>query len=463
MTDRSDVAAVVLAAGLGTRFRSDLAKVLHRACGRSILGHILTALAPLGLGQVIVVVGHQADDVEEEARRHGVPGLAFALQAEQLGTGHAAQMAMPALAAGIRRVVVLPGDVPLLRPDTIGELLDADAEAASILLSARVADPTGYGRIIRQDGHVIRIVEHKDADDAEREVDEVNAGIYLFARELLASALTELDTDNAQGELYLTDVVEILVRDGHRVEGVIAPEGEVAGINDRGQLADAATVLRRRVLDDLMRSGVTIMDPATTYVDVGVAVGRDTVLLPGTILQGDTTVGAEATVGPHSHLVDTIVEDGALVRYAVCQGASIGPEANVGPFTYLRPGTRLERGAKAGGFVEMKQAHVGEGSKVPHLSYIGDATIGRDANVGAGTITCNYDGFDKHETTIGDGAFIGSDTMLVAPVNIGAGAVTGAASAITGDVPPDALALERNDQAIIEDWARRRRERHGKA
>ena len=458
-----DVVAVILAAGKGTRFKSDLAKVLHRAAGRSLLGHVLEAVRPLGCGQVVVVVGHQAAAVEAEATGAGIPQLSTVVQEEQNGTGHALQTAMPAIRDDIRQVLVLPGDTPLLLADTLRGLLSAAPDDhAGALLTTEPDDPTGYGRVIREHGDVTRVVEQTDATEDELAVREVNAGMYVFARDGLTTALAELDADNAQGEIYLTDVVERLVADGGRVAGFTAPTDEVAGVNDRRQLAAAAAVLRTRALDALMVDGVTVVDPATTYLDVNVEVGPDTVIEPGCLLRSGTRIGAGATIGPNCDLGDTLVEEGAQVTYTVARGASIGPQASVGPFTYLRPGTRLETRAKAGGFVEMKKSTIGEGSKVPHLSYIGDATVGRDVNVGAGTITCNYDGFDKHATTIGDGAFIGSDTMLVAPVNVGAGAVTGAGSAITEDVPDDALAVERNEQRVKEGWAAARRERkHG--
>lgn len=457
---RADTAAVVLAAGKGTRFKSDLAKVLHRCAGRSLLGHILEALKPLGLGQIVVVVGHQADDVTAEAEACGLDNVTTALQAEQNGTGHAAQMALPALADTIQRVMVLPGDTPLLLAETLEALLEAsDDEHAASMLTIELDDPTGYGRVIRESGSVARIVEHNDASDDERAVREVNAGMYVFERSVLTQALGELGSDNAQGEVYLTDVVEGFVSRGAKVAAHVAAADEVAGVNDRRQLADSAAVLRARTLDRLMRDGVTVLDPATTYVDVDVEIGPDTTILPNCILSDATTIGSGATVGPNCQLVATEVGDGAEVTNTVAKHAIIGPDTNVGPFTYLRPGTVLERGAKAGGFVEMKKTTVGENSKVPHLSYIGDATIGKDVNVGAGTITCNFDGFDKHATVIEDGAFIGSDTMLVAPVTIGEGAITGAGSAITGDVPKDALAVERSDQRTLGGWAATRRER----
>ena len=454
-----NVAAVILAAGQGTRFKSDLAKVLHAAAGRSMLGHILAAVRPLDLAQVVVVVGHQRDDVEAEAASFDLPDLTTVVQEDQLGTGHATEVALDALADDIDVVMVLPGDTPLLLPDTLASLLDARDEADAALLSTVLDDPTGYGRVIRDGDRVVRIVEEADATDEQRSVREVNAGMYVFERAPLADALADLDADNAQGELYLTDVVEVLADDGADITTHVAPPDEVAGVNDRSQLAEAATVLRRRRLEQLMTDvGVTVLDPATTYIDVTVEVGRDSVILPNTILSGSTRLGERVTVGPNSRLVDTRVGDDAELTYAVAVEARVGDDCDVGPFSYLRPGTVLERGAKAGGFVEMKKAHVGEGSKVPHLSYIGDATIGTGVNVGAGTITCNYDGFDKHETIIEDDAFIGSDTMLVAPVRIGRGAVTGAGSAIAEDVPADALAVERSDQRNVDGWAKARRE-----
>ena len=450
---------MVLAAGLGTRFRSDLAKVMHEVAGRTMLRHILEVLRPLELGQVVVVVGHQADQVTEEAEAADVPGLTTALQADQLGTGHAAAQALPTLDDDIDRVLVMPGDAPLLTPETLGRLLDQDAPA--VLLTTELDDPTGYGRILRDDsGNVVGIVEEADATDAQRGLREVNAGMYVFDLAPLADALQDLDSDNAQGEQYLTDVVEILVDDDVPVRAVLAPQDEVQGVNDRVQLATAGAELRRRTLERLMREGATIIDPRSTYVDVGVTAGRDTVIHPGCILEGETRIGEGAEIGPYTRLVDAEVEDGATVTRSVVLEASVGPDATVGPFSYLRPGTRLARGAKAGAFVEIKKSTVGEGSKVPHLTYMGDTTVGRDANVGAGTVTVNYDGYDKHETHIGDEAFIGSGSMLMAPIRIGDRAFVAGGSAVTDDVPDDALAIGRARQVNKEGWAREFREEH---
>ncbi|MPZ88082.1 MAG: UDP-N-acetylglucosamine diphosphorylase/glucosamine-1-phosphate N-acetyltransferase [Nitriliruptorales bacterium] len=451
------VAGVVLAAGKGTRFRSDLAKVLHPAAGRTILRWVLEALRPLELDRVVVVVGHQGEAVAAEAEAAGLPGLRTVRQDEQNGTGHALRAAVDSGALqGAETVLVLPGDVPLLTAAPLRALLDAH-DGHGTLLTTELDDPTGYGRVLRDAGGVRAIVEERDATEEQRGVREVGVSIYAFAHKALAEALHRLSTDNAQGEEYLTDVVEIMAPAG--VGAILIEPGEVAGVNDRVQLADAGGVLRRRILERLMRDGVTVVDPATTYVAPEVTVGPDAVLLPGTHLEGATSVGAGATVGPGARLVDTTVEDGASVTYSVLLGARVGPGAKVGPFAYLRPGARLERGAKVGTFVEVKGSVIGEDSKVPHLSYIGDTTIGRGANVGAATVTVNYDGFEKHQTVIGDGARIGSDTMLVAPVSVGADAYTGAGSVITKDVPEGSLAVERGEQRVIEGYAERKRKR----
>jgi len=446
-------AAVVLAAGKGTRFHSDLAKVLHPLAGRTMLRWVLESLREFGLDRVIVVVGHQAEAVAAEAAASDLAGLSVVEQAEQRGTGHAVRVAFDVGALdGVDRVLVLPGDTPLLDAGTLHRLLDAAAPAA--LLTARPADPAGYGRVLRAaDGRVERIVEHRDATEAERAVDEINAGMYVFPADALRRELGALRGDNTQGELYLTDVVAPLAAEG--LAAVEATAEAVAGVNDRAQLAAAAAVLRRRINERLLLGGVTLVDPERTYVGAEVAIAPDAVILPNTYLEGATRIGAGATVGPDSRLVDALVEEGAVVSYSVLLGASVGPGATVGPFSYLRPGARLERAAKAGAFVEIKQSTVGEGSKVPHLSYIGDAEIGQGVNVGAGTITCNFDGRHKHRTVIGDGAFIGSDTMLVAPVTIGPRAVTAAGSAITQDVPEGALALERTQQVEVPGYADR--------
>jgi bifunctional UDP-N-acetylglucosamine pyrophosphorylase/glucosamine-1-phosphate N-acetyltransferase len=454
----ADVAAIILAAGKGTRFRSETAKVRHRAAGRSLLAHVLEAVRPLDLAQVVVVVGHQADEVSAEVEAVGVPGTVTVLQAEQLGTGHAVQQAMPALGPAIRRVLVLPGDTPLLTSTTLGGLLAAGTDGGA-MLTADLADPTGYGRVLRaDDGTVARVVEHRDATQPERGVTEINAGMYLLDRARLEHALGRLGDDNAQGEVYLTDVLAGLAADGAPVVPVLAAAEEIAGVNDRAQLAAAARELRRRHLEHLMvEVGVSVTDPATTYVDVDVEVGVDAHLLPGTILEAGTRVGARAVIGPHSHLVACEVGEDATVHSTRAEGATIGAHAAVGPYTHLRPGTVLGQRTKVGAFAETKNATLGDGSKVPHLAYVGDATVGERVNIACGVITVNYDGQTKSHTTVGDGAFVGCDTMLVAPVTIGAGAYTAAGSTITEDVPPGALAIARSRQTIKEGWADRRR------
>jgi bifunctional UDP-N-acetylglucosamine pyrophosphorylase / glucosamine-1-phosphate N-acetyltransferase len=453
------VAAVVLAAGKGTRFRSDLAKVLHRAAGRTLVGHVLEALRPLDVAQVIVVVGHQADDVQVEVEASGIDSVTTVLQAEQRGTGHAVQQAVPAFADGIEQVLVLPGDTPLLTASTLQRLLEAGEGGVAAMLTAELEDPAGYGRVLRREGgSVAGIVEHRDASADERAVREINAGMYLVDRPLLEAGLAGLEDDNDQGELYLTDIVGFLTGDGHEVAAVVVDEEEVAGVNDRRQLADAAAVLHRRHLDHLMAEvGVTVVDPVSTHVDVDVEVGRDTVLLPGTLLEAGTRIGERVTVGPNTHLTGCEVGDDATVHSTRGEHAIIGAQAEVGPFTHLRPGTRLGARTKAGAFVQTKNATVGEGSKLPHLAYVGDATVGERVNLACGVVTVNYDGRTKSHTTVEDGAFVGCDTMLVAPVTIGAGAYVAAGSTITDDVPDGALAIARARQTNKEGWATRRR------
>ena len=453
-------AAIVLAAGKGTRFRSDLAKVLHPAAGRTMLRWVLEALRPLELDRVVVVVGHQAAEVAAEAEASGLAGLVTVTQPEQLGTGHAVRCAAEDGALeGIDEVLVLPGDVPLLEPEPLAALLADAGQRAATILAFEPTDPGGYGRLVRDEaGMVTRIVEHRDATDAERAITEANSGIYAFDRTALEDGLTRLAADNEQGEEYLTDVIAPLVPRG--VGALTAPAEVVSGVNDRAQLADAGAVLRRRILTRLMREGVSVIDPDATYVDAEVAVGVDAVLRPGTHLEGTTVIGAGADIGPGTRLVDSAVGEGATVAQSVVVGAEIGDGATVGPFSYVRPGTRLAARGKIGAFVETKNAEIGEGAKVPHLSYVGDAEIGAGANIGAATVTVNYDGFAKHRTIIGPGARIGSDTMLVAPVTVGAEGYTGAGSVITTDVPDGALAVARSEQRNIEGYAERKRAKH---
>jgi bifunctional UDP-N-acetylglucosamine pyrophosphorylase / glucosamine-1-phosphate N-acetyltransferase len=455
------VAAIVLAAGEGTRMKSATPKVLHELCGRSMLGHVIAALRGSHPEQLVVVTGQGRDQVEQQLKQID-PDAVAVFQPTQNGTGHALRIALQALDAGgllEGTVLVAPGDTPLLSAATIQALAGRPTEMVAAVLTANVPDPTGYGRIVRDAaGQVAGIVEHADATVAERTITEINSAVYAFDAAALREALGQLTAHNAQAEEYLPDVVRILVRGGHQVGALLIDDWrEIAGVNDRVQLAQARAHLRDRLLADFMLGGVTVIDPATTWIDVDVVLEPDAVVLPNTMLLGRTTIASGARVGPNCSLLDTTVGAGAVVRDATCEGASIGPDATVGPYTYLRPGTRLGRGAKAGGFVEMKNAVVGEDSKVPHLSYVGDATIGERSNIGAATIFANYDGESKHATVVGDDVRIGSDTMLVAPVVIGDGAYTAAGSVIVDDVPPGALAVGRGRQRNVEGWVEKKR------
>ncbi|MFG6194997.1 bifunctional UDP-N-acetylglucosamine diphosphorylase/glucosamine-1-phosphate N-acetyltransferase GlmU [Nonomuraea sp. JJY05] len=453
-------AVIVLAAGEGTRMKSQTPKVLHELCGRALVDHMLAAARGLGPEQLIVVIGHALERVGGHLAATS-PDARAVVQHEQRGTGHAVRTVLEEVGVISGTVLVTYGDVPLMRPQTLAELLERhEAEGNAVtVLTANVPDPTGYGRIIRDEsGAVLEIVEDKDASPEQRAIKEMNSGIYAFDGSLLADAVKRVSTDNAQGEEYLTDVLAILRGDGHRVGACVAGDFvEVEGVNDRVQLAAARKVLNQRLLEDHMRAGVTIIDPGSTWIDVGVRIAPDTVIHPGTQLHGDTVIETGAEVGPATTLTDTRVGEGAVVRNAVCDSADIGPEVNVGPYAYLRPGTVLGRKSKAGTFVEMKNTKVGERSKVPHLSYAGDATIGDDVNIGASTVFVNYDGVNKHQTTIRDGAFVGCDTMLVAPVTVNDGAYTAAGSVIVDDVPPGAIGVARARQRNIEKWVLRRR------
>ncbi|CAM4235765.1 bifunctional UDP-N-acetylglucosamine diphosphorylase/glucosamine-1-phosphate N-acetyltransferase GlmU [Nocardiopsis rhodophaea] len=457
-------AVIVLAAGEGTRMKSRLPKVLHEICGRSMLGHVLAAADGLAPERTVVVVGHGREQVTQHLK-DTAPQVGTALQEQQNGTGHAVRVAVESLktqGAALNGTVVLAyGDTPLLRAETLSDLVAAHEAAgnAVTVLSAKVPDPTGYGRVVRDAaGAFTEIVEHADATEEQRAVDEINSGMYAFDGALLADVVNRLSTDNAKGEEYITDAVAILRGDGRPVDAAVARDWvEIQGVNDRVQLAEARRLLNDRLVTELMREGVTVVDPATTWVDAEVRIGRDAVIEPQTQLKGRTTIGEGAHVGPGALLTDTAVGDDAVVCHTVADDARIGAGANVGPYAYLRPGAVLESSTKVGTFVEVKNSTVGEGSKVPHLTYVGDADIGTGVNIGASSVFVNYDGVNKHRTTIGDHARTGSDNMFVAPVKVGDGAYTGAGTVVREDVPPGALAVSAGSQRNIEGWVRRKR------
>jgi bifunctional UDP-N-acetylglucosamine pyrophosphorylase/glucosamine-1-phosphate N-acetyltransferase len=445
-----ELSAVVMAAGLGTRMRSELVKVLHPLCGLPMVGHVLELTRRLGVKRTLVVVGHQADRVKEALAEQPVE---FIRQAEQRGTAHAILQTEEALAGYAGDVLVLSGDVPLLSDELVGRLLaahrqtKADATVVSTLLDA----PTGYGRILRDRSRGFRaIVEEVEATAAQRRVKEINSGLYCFRAPRLFAALRQVQPSSVKGELYLTDVLAILKRDGGRVAIVSAEDSrEVLGINTRAELAEAAAVLRRRAVERLMADGVTCLDPTSVYVSVQASVGRDTTLHPNVQIEGATRIGEGCTIHAGSRIRASRLGDRVTVLDGcVILESEVDDDCSLGPYAHLRPGNRLARKVKVGNFVEAKKTIIGEGSKVPHLSYVGDAILGERVNVGAGTITCNYDGYAKHLTEIEDGVFIGSNSCLVAPVRIGRGAFVAAGSTITEEVPPDAVAFGRARQVV---------------
>ena len=450
---------VILAAGEGTRMKSSTPKVLHSIAGRSLVGHVLSAVSALSPKQVRVVVGAGREQVEAHLSEIA-PHVTTVFQEKRGGTGHATQLALDGLKAS-GTILVLAGDTPMLTGSSLSELLNAHHAGGftASVLTAEHPDPTGYGRIIRaDDDSLLRIVEERDADEIQRDILEVNSGVYAFDAVKLAGAIGKLKNDNSQGELYLTDVIEILRNEGGKIAAVLIDDFiEILGVNDRVQLAESAALLRDRINEDLMRDGVTIVDPLSTWVDATATVASDVVLMPGTAISGTTTVAAGAVIGPRTTLVDCTVGTGARVIESRCTEAIIGEGASVGPYTFLRPGTKLLPHSKVGAYVEMKNATLGEGSKVPHLSYVGDAVIGEGSNIGAATIFVNYDGVEKHYTVVGDHVRIGSDSMLVAPVTIGDGAYTAAGSVITEDVPPGAIGVGRAKQRNVIGWVLRKR------
>lgn len=459
-----NAAAVVLAAGKSTRMRSKTPKALHPVCGRPLLAHILEALGAAGVTQRVVVVGHQAETLQASMDSHFGPGtLEYALQAEQKGTGHAAQMAEPLLTGHLGTILILPGDAPLLSAEVISGLLrfHQNEAASATVLTALLPEPGAYGRILRDEsGGVAAIIEARDCTPDQLRVNEINTGVYAFSAPALFTALRDLQPDNAQGELYLTDVIGLLRVAGQAVRALVSPDPDVIlGVNNRVELAEVSEKMRRRILRDLMLSGVSVIDPATTYVEAGVEIGQDTVLYPGTSIGGRSRIGEDCVIGPQAHLLDATIGNGVQARLCVIEKTEVGDGTRIGPYAHLRPGSRIGADVKIGNFVETKAATLGDHVSAGHLTYIGDAEVGANTNIGAGTITCNYDGYEKHRTTIGAGSFIGSQTTLVAPLTVGDNAFTAAGSVITEDVPTDALAIAREHQSVKEGWMPRYRAR----
>lgn len=451
---------IVLAAGEGKRMKSSTPKVLHELLGRPMVGHVLTAAGPLAAGRTVVVVGVGAEQVTAHVHTYG-DTIETVLQAEQHGTGHAVRTAMEVAPDYDGTVLVLSGDTPLLRAATLTELADGheSAAATATVVAASVADPVGLGRIIRDDqGLLSRIVEERDASPDQRRITEINAGIYAFDAAALRTSLASLGTDNDQGEEYLTDVFELMIKGGQKVGVHVVPDADEAlGCNDRAQLASLAAKLRDRINGDLMRSGVTMMDPATVWIDANVTVGVDAVIEPNTQLRAGTQIGDGARIGPDTTLTNVYVGPGASVVRTHGSDARIEAGASVGPYAYVRPGTTLGPDGKIGTFVETKNAQIGAGSKVPHLSYVGDATIGEYTNIGAASVFVNYDGVNKSRTVIGNHARLGSDNMYVAPVEVGDGAYTGAGTIVRRNVPPGAMSYSHAPQKIVEGWVESRR------
>jgi bifunctional UDP-N-acetylglucosamine pyrophosphorylase/glucosamine-1-phosphate N-acetyltransferase len=454
-----DIHVVVLAAGKGTRMKSARPKVVHHVGDRSLIEQVLTTAEALSPRSIVVVIGHEADQVRHAVRKR--LGLSFALQEPQLGTGHALLQTEPALRGATGTLVLLSGDVPLLRSETLRALVRRHEQraAAATVLTADVPSPDGYGRIVREEGQIAAIVEHKDASPREREIREINSGVYAFDVGPLFDALREIGSSNAQGEYYLPDLVRIYRGRGLAVETLkLEDPHEILGVNSRRELAAVAAILRSNKNDALMASGVTIVDPATTYIGADVAVGADTVIHPGVHLEGATRIGSRCEIQSGVRIVNSTIDDDVIVNnFCLILDSHVSRGAKIGPFAHLRPQSDVGEEAHIGNFVELKKTQLGRGSKANHLAYLGDATIGEGVNIGAGTITCNYDGTVKHPTIIEDGAFIGSDSQLIAPVRVGKGAYVAAGSSITDDVPAESLAIARGKQVNKAGWVGRKR------
>ncbi|WP_020620825.1 bifunctional UDP-N-acetylglucosamine diphosphorylase/glucosamine-1-phosphate N-acetyltransferase GlmU [Paenibacillus daejeonensis] len=451
--------AIVLAAGQGKRMKSKLYKVLHPVCGKPMVGHVMDVVEASACERTVVIVGHGAEAVQSYLGERAE----YALQAQQQGTGHAVLQAEPLLGAEEGTTIVICGDTPLVTAATVQAMLTIHetSGAAATVLTAELGDPTGYGRVIRgSDDGVQRIVEQKDCTPAEGAVKEINTGTYCFDNKKLFQALAQVTNENAQGEYYLTDVIGILQRGGERVLAhCTGDEAEAIGVNDRIALSEAERFMKERIIRGHLVNGVTVIDPSSTYIEAGVTIGADTVIYPGTLLRGNTVIGEDNIIGPQSDLTDTVTGNGVCIKHSVTDRSEVGDETTVGPYANLRPGTKLGRKCKVGDFVELKNAVLDDGSKVSHLSYVGDAKVGKDVNIGCGAITVNYDGYNKAVTEIGDGAFVGSNVNLIAPVRIGDGAYVVAGSTITQDVPENDLAIARERQVNKPGYAAKIRNR----
>ena len=460
----ANLAVVILAAGFGKRMKSEIPKVLHPVLGQPMLSYVYEATLSLSPKRVVVVVGHGSDHVKNVSSSNK---LTYVNQAKQLGTGHATSCAETALKNFNGNILIINGDFPLITSSTLKKFIRQHEKNSADLsiLTAHVEDPTGYGRIKRgPSGDPVGIVEEKDATREERFIDEINSGTYCVKSSFLWDALKKVNRKNKQGGYYLTDIVGIAQKNSLSIKGVLAQDSdEVMGVNDRAELSYVESVIKWRTNEKLMRSGVTLVDPEATYISPSVRIGRDTTIYPNTHIYGDTQIGRDCVIGPTNWIQDTKVGSGVTIRSSCyITDASIKNNVTIGPFAHIRPEAEIMDGAKIGNFVEIKKSKIGRGSKVPHLSYVGDADLGRDVNIGAGTITCNYDGYEKHKTVVEDNVFIGSDTMLVAPIKVGKGATTGAGSTISKDVPGGSLAIGRARQTVIQDWKRKPRDKGGK-